>query len=211
MVLFRRPAPGKERKKEVTYYIADLHFGHSNILSFDNRMFPSIEVHDAELVTRWNEVVSPDDTVWILGDVSWYGPQRTTEILGELNGTKNLVTGNHDKRMIRSRDVRDCFAEIVPYKEIELEGGGGIVLCHYPIPCFNNHYYGWFHLYGHVHNSFEWNMMKHAKYQMEALYNTPCRMYNVGCMLPYMNYTPRTLAEIAEESEKNEEEEDETE
>jgi hypothetical protein len=25
-------------------------------------------------------------------------------------------------------------------------------------------YFGWYHLYGHVHNSFEWNMMEHIKY-----------------------------------------------
>ncbi len=59
-----------------------------------------------------------------------------------------------------------------------------------------NHFYGWFHLYGHVHNSFEFNMMEHDKYLMEELYTRPCKMYNVGAMMPWMNYTPRTLDEI---------------
>ncbi len=39
-------------------------------------------------------------------------------------------------------------------------------------------------------------MMKRNKYEMEALYDKPCKMYNVGCMIPYMDYTPRTLEEI---------------
>ena len=79
--------------------------------------------------------------------------------------------------------------------EVEDEGRK-VVLCHYPIPCFKNHFYGWYHLYGHVHTSFEHNMMLHDRYLMEQLYGKQCLMYNVGAMLPYMDYTPRTLSEI---------------
>lgn len=180
----------------MTFYIADLHFGHKNILAFDNRPFPDVETHDREIVRRWNEAVSPSDTVWILGDLSWYGPQKTTEIIASLNGVKNLCVGNHDGRLLKSRDLRDQFAEIVPYKEIEFSREEGVVLCHYPIPCFNNHFYGWVHLYGHVHTGFEYNMTERARYEMVSLYEKPCAMYNVGCMIPYMDYTPRTLEEI---------------
>ena len=38
--------------------------------------------------------------------------------------------------------------------------------------------------------------MEHDKYLMETLYNYPCNMYNVGAMMPYIDYTPRTLDEI---------------
>lgn len=41
-------------------------------------------------------------------------------------------------------------------------------------------------------------MMKRVKYEMEELYDKPCLMFNVGAMLDYMNYTPRTLEEILE-------------
>ena len=51
-------------------------------------------------------------------------------------------------------------------------------------------------MYGHVHTSFEHNMMMHDKYLMEELYTKQCKMYNVGSMLPYINYTPRTLDSI---------------
>ena len=178
-----------------TFFISDLHFGHKNILAFDNREFPSIEAHDEALIHNWNEAVGIDDDVWILGDISWHGPMKTVEILKRLNGVKHLCIGNHDYKLLRNQDVRACFAEITPYREIEVDGWG-IVLCHYPIPCYNKHFYGWIHLYGHVHNSMEWNMMKQVQYQMRALYDYPCHMYNVGCMIPYMGYTPRTLQEI---------------
>lgn len=179
-----------------TFFIADLHFGHKNCLAYDNREFPSIEAHDGALIERWNNAVGIGDDVWILGDISWYSSMKTIEIFKRLNGTKHLCVGNHDKRLLKNKDVRSLFSEIVDYKELQLDDETGIVLSHYPIPCYNNHYYGWYHLYGHVHVSFEWNMMKQVQYEMKNLYGKDSRMYNVGCMVPGMDYTPRTLEEI---------------
>lgn len=179
-----------------TFFIADLHFGHKNCLVYDNREFPSIEAHDEALIERWNNAVGIGDDVWILGDISWYSSMKTIEIFKRLNGTKHLCVGNHDKRLLKNRDVQSLFSEIVDYKELQLDDETGIVLSHYPIPCYNNHYYGWYHLYGHVHTSFEWNMMKQVQYEMKNLYGKDSRMYNVGCMVPGMDYTPRTLEEI---------------
>ena len=71
-----------------------------------------------------------------------------------------------------------------------------IVLSHYPIPCFNNHYYGAIHLYGHVHDSFEEKMMQNISYAMEELYDKPCNMLNVGVMCKYMNFSPITLEQV---------------
>jgi calcineurin-like phosphoesterase family protein len=186
-----------------TFYISDLHFGHRNCLAFDNRPFKDTDEHDKALIERWNSAVGIDDDVWILGDFSWYPVMKTIAIYKQLNGVKHLVIGNHDHKLLRNRDVQALFAEIVPYKEIDFGNNNGVVLCHYPIPCFNHHYYGWYHLYGHVHNSFEWNMMERVKYEMTALYDKPCNMFNVGCMIPYMDYTPRTLEEIIKANEKN--------
>lgn len=179
-----------------TFFTSDLHFGHKNILAYDNRAFPSVEAHDEALIERWNSAVGVDDDVWILGDISWHPPMKTIEIFNRLNGTKHLCIGNHDKKLLRNHDVRSLFCEIVDYKEIQLDNSFGLILCHYPIPCYNHHFNGWVHLYGHVHNSFEWNMMKQLQYEMQELYEKQCRMYNVGCMMTYMDYTPRTLDEI---------------
>ena len=41
-------------------------------------------------------------------------------------------------------------------------------------------------------------MMEHNKFLMRDLYEKQCNMYNVGCMMPWMDYTPRTLDEIIE-------------
>ena len=39
-------------------------------------------------------------------------------------------------------------------------------------------------------------MMEHQRYLMEELYTKQCNMINVGAMMPWMDYTPRTLDEI---------------
>lgn len=77
-----------------TWYTADLHFGHANIIKHCNRPFPDADTMDAALVKRWNEVVQPDDTVWVLGDVA-LSPKNLGPVT-RLNGRKILVAGNHD-------------------------------------------------------------------------------------------------------------------
>ena len=176
----------------MNFYISDTHFGHANIMHYDNRPFTSVEEMDNNLIENWNRVVSKEDHVYICGDFCWDKEHRWIELLEKLNGQKTLIRGNHD---ITPQKSRRLFADVKEYKEID-DNGRKVVLSHYPIPCFKNHFYGWYHLYGHVHISFEYNMMEHDRYEMENLYTKPCEMYNVGCMLPYMNYTPRTLDEI---------------
>lgn len=175
------------------FYISDWHYGHKNVLGFDNRPFTSIEQMNEELIRRWNSVVSDGDLVYILGDMFWCTPKTAAPIMERLNGQKILVKGNHDRWHDSKFDK--LFVKIDEYMEIEDEGRK-VVLCHYPIPCFKNHFYGWIHLYGHVHNSFEWNMMEQQRFLMEELYDRQCNMINVGSMMPWMGYTPRTLDEI---------------
>ena len=174
-------------------YIGDWHYGHANCLHFDNRPFKNIDEMNQVLIANWNNVTSNDDTVYVLGDMFWCGAKEAVEVLNQLNGQKILIKGNHDR--CHDVDFKKKFVRIDEYMEIKDEEHN-VVLCHYPIPCFKNHFYGWYHLYAHVHTSFEYNMMEHNKYLMKELYDRPCNMYNVGAMMSYMNYTPQTLTDI---------------
>lgn len=176
----------------MNFYISDTHFSHANCLAFDNRPFKTVEEMDSEMIRRWNAAVRNDDHVYILGDFHWGKEPDWIKVLEQLNGQKTLIRGNHD---IDPQKSRRYFADVKHYKVID-DNGRKIVLSHYPIVCYRNHFYGWYHLYGHVHTSFEFNMMEHDRYLMEQLYSKPCEMYNVGCMLPYMDYTPRTFDQI---------------
>lgn len=161
----------------------------SNVIRFDNRPFTSVEEMDSELIRRWNNKVTASDTVYILGDISWYNDAKTTEIMNKLNGHKILIKGNHDRV---HGQVRHCFDEITDYKEIKLDDNH-IVLCHYPIVFFNRHHYGSYMFYGHVHNSHEWNMTENYKFELQQL-DIKCNMFNVGTMI--WNYEPVTFEEI---------------
>lgn len=180
----------------MNYFMSDPHWGHVNCLAFDNRPFKTIEEHDAALIKNINDTVGIDDDLYFLGDLSWYGSTKTIEILKQLNGRLHLIKGNHDNTILKNPELRSLFVEIVDYKELYIDKKTSIILCHYPIPCFKNHYYGWYHFYGHVHTSFEWNMMENTKRQMLELYDKPCNMFNVGAMMPCINYTPRTFEQI---------------
>lgn len=65
------------------FFTSDLHFGHKNIIRFDNRPFFSVEEMDKTLIENWNRKVSADDTVYVLGDISWYNDEKTTEIFAD--------------------------------------------------------------------------------------------------------------------------------
>ena len=90
-----------------TRFISDLHMGHANCLKFDKRPFSSIEEQDEIIIANHNSVMRPSDTCWILGDFSWYNPQKTIEVFKRFNGHLNLVVGNHDRGLLKkSRCLR---------------------------------------------------------------------------------------------------------
>ena len=129
------------------YFIADLHFGHKNIIAYENRPFSSVEEMDEALVTRWNEVVQPEDTVYLLGDVSFYGKEQTRRLVELLQGHKRLVMGNHDTHP--TRWYRDCGFEEVYDCPILFESFW--LLSHEPLYLNSNMPYG--NLFGHVHGN----------------------------------------------------------
>lgn len=78
------------------YFTADLHFAHARIIEFVGRPFPDVAAMDAGLVDAWNDVVRPNDEVWVLGDVTLRHPTGLTPV-ARLHGHKVLVPGNHDR------------------------------------------------------------------------------------------------------------------
>ena len=179
------------------FFISDLHFGHYNIVRYDNRPYNSVEEMDKALIDNWNSVVSKEDVVWILGDISWYNDEKTAEIFKQLKGIKVLIKGNHDN-IKRGSQTSKCFTSVQDYAELYLDKKNKVVMSHYPMPFWNGQFRNAVHLYGHIHNSHQWNIMENWLKELRQLQDIPMRAYNVGCMMPWMNYTPRTLEEIIE-------------
>ncbi len=55
------------------FFIADTHFGDSNIIRYENRPFSDIQEMDSILIKNWNKTVSRNDRVFLAGDFSEYG------------------------------------------------------------------------------------------------------------------------------------------
>lgn len=189
----------------MNYFISDLHFNCQN--RFENRTLE----HDKLIKENWNRVVHNNDTVYILGDIGREGGNKDNEyiceIISTLKGNKVLVQGNHER--LKDNRLRQLFVEITPYKEITDNYNGlhhNLVLCHYPILFWNGQHKGNVLLYGHVHMSDEWGVFKKCLDDVNDFFKDktmkgytdcpPAVAYNCGCMLPYMDYTPRTLKEI---------------
>ena len=185
----------------MNYYIADLHLGHENVIRFDNRPFDNVMEMNRCILENWNSRVTKDDTVFILGDFIWAKEPEWMTYLPSFRGNKVLIRGNHDPKEL-SREVRHQFLDVRDYKELT-DSGKRVILSHYPMP-FHRAAYGencWM-LYGHVHMTREYNLLQ--KFRKEIKESCTQKGYakgnyvNVGCMLPYMGYTPRTLGEIIE-------------
>ena len=56
----------------------DHHFRHANIIKFSARPFTDVTEMDEFLKERWNELVPPNDKVFILGDFSFSNPLGIT-------------------------------------------------------------------------------------------------------------------------------------
>ena len=138
------------------FYIADCHFGHDKVRLLDGRPFASVEEMDEAMIVRWNERVrKKKDEVVILGDLCLGKGEQVNELLHKLNGKKYLVTGNHDRLFLRDKKFDPSLLEWVkPYAELK-DNGRKLVLCHYPIICYNGQYHGdsTYMLYGHVHDT----------------------------------------------------------
>ena len=193
----------------MNYYISDLHLFHKNVTragkNFDDRPFDNLEEMHSTVKDKWNAKVTNGDTVYILGDLVMRGTQEDLiAFVSTLKGHKVMVKGNHDD--IKDLRYKQLFDEICDYKEISdtLDGKNvKLVLCHYPILMWKNQHRGSILLYGHVHNSIEEYYFKKCLREMdnEDSFNRRdgeevLRAYNVGCMMPYMDYEPKSLTEI---------------
>lgn len=129
------------------FFIADPHFGDTNIIKYENRPFANAAEMDETIINNWNNVVTSADVCFILGDFSFYNETKTKEITSRLNGHKNLIIGNHDN--FTSEYYRNCGFEIV--SEYPIIYDGFWMLSHEPLYISENMPYA--NIFGHVHKN----------------------------------------------------------
>lgn len=93
------------KSNPTTWLISDTHFYHKPIVSFTSRPFYDIREMNDILLSNWNNVISPKDTVYFLGDLALgrerdppkrAKPELTRMWEERLNGKKIFINGNHD-------------------------------------------------------------------------------------------------------------------
>ena len=159
--------------EEMIFYTADLHFGHQNVLKYDNRPFADVNEMDRALIELWNGRVSDDDEVYIVGDFAFKNEKPEEWYLQQLKGKKHLIIGNHDAKTLSNPAAMAYFESVDKMKHIS-DGNHQICLCHFPIAEWNGYFKGHFHIYAHIHNR------KDETYQFMRHYS---RALNAGCMI----------------------------
>lgn len=136
-----------------TFVIADPHFGDPNIIKFENRPFSSVEEMDQTLIDNWNyRVEEPDDTVYVLGDFSFYeDTEKTQDILSQLNGRKILIKGNHDT--LQTPIYFNMGFDLVYENPVIINDW--FILSHEPL--YINHTSPYCNIFGHVHGNPAYN------------------------------------------------------
>lgn len=154
--------------KENIWFVADCHFGHKNLLRFvpyraqklglnlDNENV--VDEHDNALIELWNSIINKKDIVYILGDFSFHGVEKTKIILEKLNGKKHLIIGNHDGAC---KSLTNYFVSTSQIKEVVfkktvydfLDENFCCVLSHFPMVAWNRRMHGSAMIHGHTHGS----------------------------------------------------------
>jgi calcineurin-like phosphoesterase family protein len=131
-----------------TWFIADTHFGHNNIIQYCDRPFEDIREHDQKLMENWNKHIKGKDTVYHLGDFGW-----NTDILSKLHGNIHLIRGNHDKDIVLNHPR---FLK-TGVKHVHILKRNKVIyyLSHYAHRSWPHQFHGSIHLFGHSHGNLE--------------------------------------------------------
>lgn len=146
-----------------TFFTADHHFGHGNIIRYSNRPFSDVDEMDDTLIAKWNEVVGPKDEVYYIGDFTLLNDESADRYFEQLNGRIYVLPGSHDRWITRPTfqpNTKNDYVRILPSLH-SLDGliksfdghDLPIVLCHYAMRSWDRSHYGSWHLFGHHHGS----------------------------------------------------------
>jgi calcineurin-like phosphoesterase family protein len=131
------------------YFTSDTHFGHKSIITFSNRPYKCIEEMDEDIIQHWNARVGAKDTIYHLGDFTWYrNESQQRRIIDRLNGNIKLLLGNHDG------DLKYWPSKITlcdPITKLKFDHCT-LELCHYPLLEWDDAFRGAIQLHGHSHN-----------------------------------------------------------
>lgn len=138
---------------------ADWHLGETRFDLMQRPLFYTAQDMVDCFVDCHNEVVKPDDEVFVLGDVCNKDAPEFLEQVSRFNGQKVLIRGNHD-RGISDAKFGHYFSHVVSEGE-----GTQLFVGEDQLKCWLTHYptrghADMFNLVGHIHGA--WKFQKNA-------------------------------------------------
>lgn len=135
-----------------TWYTADHHFGHKNIIKYCNRPFFDADEMDEMLIQKWNSRVKSNDLVYHLGDFTLGNVNIFKSYEDRLNGNIIFIPGQHDWNWFK-KQYGGWKNRLVSTKMYYKGERIIIVLCHYPLRSWDGSNYDSIHLHGHSHGN----------------------------------------------------------
>ncbi len=140
------------------FFTADTHFGHERIIDLCNRPFKTVEDQTRGLIERWNNVVSANDHVFVIGDFAFKADRDTQlQIFTSLNGTKSLISGNHDHSGVKElpwTSYNACKPELAVTSQLRFRyEKQTYFMNHYAMRTWPEDHHDAIHLFGHSHGT----------------------------------------------------------
>ena len=171
------------------YFISDTHFGHENIVK-SRPCFSSVSEMDECLIKNWNNKVTNNDEIYILGDFSFRVKGKVHEYLQRLYGKKHLIVGNHDPWWMKEvEDLSVYFESVSDIKTIRVEKMN-VMLCHYPMLEWDGSTYL---IHGHVHGNKDTMTYRYIKDNLPHVLN---------CCVDINHFEPVTFQELLRNSDE---------
>lgn len=167
------------------YFISDTHFNHNRSFVYTPRGFNSIEEMSETIITNWNNKITNEDDVYVLGDFFLGNDfEYITNTLNRLNGKIHIIIGNHDtdKKIELYGNTSNIFD--IQYATMIKYNKRLFYLSHYPTftsTLTTNPDNAIINLFGHTHSE-------------DKFYEDRPYMYNVAC--DAHNCTPVSIEEI---------------
>lgn len=130
------------------------------------------------LISNWNETVTENDIVFILGDFCFNGKREWKKWLERLNGKKHLIQGNHDRDLDIYHDGLESVSDICQLSiyDQEMEKYSTLILCHYCLTTWPGQWNGTVHVFGHSHSS----PNSQTQHDYDYIANRSLPSYDVG-------------------------------
>jgi|TARA_R110000765_G_scaffold50165_2_gene101913 calcineurin-like phosphoesterase family protein len=140
-------------------------FGRKGAINKFNRPFSDVREMNDTMVDIWNSVVSDDDLVFVLGNFAW-DPVTSDEVVGQLNGTIQLICGEFD-------EATESISDLHEYKlnmyegDIHTDDKHELILSYWPLK-------EWRHKKKGYQSVISFNGAKYKSNHKENLINVNC-------------------------------------